>query len=425
MALYDYLCLACQTRFDLMRPMSETHDPAVCPRCGSQAQRVPAGGSRTEDMTQDPTEPSSNWPAPGARASEATAAKATSQPVGMGPASDIEYRAGSHGGLPGESLREDTDHRRSAGSTTIVAAVPGEEAAADSRVDLRDDTAPLEVPQFTEYQPSGGNLWHLRDWGIASMFGYLRDRWGTEAADTVEEHQGADQPSPTLSETDSAAGAAETADRYPSASEWRIATSVMPWLEEMRWESSEADKESPDIAGEENYSPGLKPHRNRPTAHLAWAHSAHTRLAEERKANPASRSRPARERTVADFPDEIVEAAWRRQGGRCANCGRWLIRAHRDRDSGTGAWESHHRIPVDQGGRPTLPNCVLLCSGVADCHFNIGHGGIAWSHYAPVGDSALLFLSGGQTTAAVPTTPVRRKRSLLREVLGIPQAKKG
>ncbi len=235
MALYDYLCVACQNTFDLMRPMSEAHESAVCPRCGSGAQRILAGSSETE----------------------VGAANAAIQPAGMGPASDIEYRAGSHGGLPGESLREVTDHQRQAGNTTVVAAtVPGEEAAADSRVDLRADTAPLEMPQLTEYEPGGANLWHLRDWGIASMFGYLRDRRGTEAANTIEDHQGADQPSPTLLETDSAAGAAEAADRHPSASEWQIATSVMPWLEEMRRESSEADKENSDIAGEETDMPG-------------------------------------------------------------------------------------------------------------------------------------------------------------------------
>jgi hypothetical protein len=257
------------------------------------------------------------------------------------------------------------------------------------------------------------------------MFGYLRHSRGAEPAAAVEDHQVADERSPALAETDPTAGGAETADRHPSTSEWRIATSVMPWLEEMRWESSKAEKENPDIAGEENDSSGLKPHRKRPTVHLAWAHSAHTQPAGERGADATRHPRPAREKTAADFPDEIIEAAWRRQGGRCANCGRWLIRPYRDRDSCTGAWESHHRMPVDQGGGPTLPNCVLLCSGLADCHFNIGHGGIAWSHYAPVGDSALLFLSGGQTTAAVPATPDRRKRSLLREVLGIHQDKKG
>ena len=425
MTLYDYLCLVCQTRFDLMRPMSEAHDPAVCPRCGSEAQRILASALTSEDLTQAPIEPSSSYPAPGTRASEVGASNAPRQPVGMGPASDLEYRAGSQGGLPGETLRDDMDHRRSAGSITAVAAAAPEEArAADSRVDLPEDTAPLEMPQLTEYQPSGGNLWHIRDWGIASMFGYLRGSRAAEPAAAVEDHQGADQLSPALAETDSDAGAAETADRYPSASEWRIATAVMPWLEEMQRESSESDKETPDITGEETDLPGLKPRRNRPTVHLAWAPSAHTRPAEERGSDAARHPRPVREKTAVDFPDEIVGAAWRRQGGRCAKCGRWLIWAHRDRDSGTGAWESHHRIPANQGGRPTLPNCVLLCSGVADCHFNIGHGGIAWSHYAPLGDSALLFISGGQTTAASPTTPARRKRNLLREVLGIPQTKK-
>jgi hypothetical protein len=142
--------------------------------------------------------------------------------------------------------------------------------------------------------------------------------------------------------------------------------------------------------------------------------------AEEQTADPSRRPSLTKGRMDADFPDQMVKAAWRRQGGRCARCGRWLIWSHRDRDSGTGAWQSHHRIPEDQGGRTTLANCVLFCSGVGNCHFNVGHGGIAWSHYADLDGSALLFLVDVSTTVTDPTAPTRRKRSLLRAVLGIP-----
>jgi putative FmdB family regulatory protein len=38
MPIYEYRCLACDVRFDAMRPMSKADAPATCPRCG-----VPAG----------------------------------------------------------------------------------------------------------------------------------------------------------------------------------------------------------------------------------------------------------------------------------------------------------------------------------------------------------------------------------------------
>jgi 5-methylcytosine-specific restriction endonuclease McrA len=132
-----------------------------------------------------------------------------------------------------------------------------------------------------------------------------------------------------------------------------------------------------------------------------------------------SDDRAARADRSADFPDAVVKAAWRRQGGLCAQCGRLLIWANRDRDSGTGAWQKHHRIPIDQGGSSDLKNCVLFCSGVANCHFNIGHGGIGWNHYSPLEDSGLLYLRYGaeKVTTTVPQTGTRS--SLIREVFGI------
>lgn len=90
-----------------------------------------------------------------------------------------------------------------------------------------------------------------------------------------------------------------------------------------------------------------------------------------------SRDGPPRVDRPVDLPQEALMAAWSRQGGLCANCGRLLAWTHRGRDSGLGAWQSHHRTPRDQGGSSHLKNCVLLCSNMANCHFNIGHGGIA------------------------------------------------
>ena len=269
------------------------------------------------------------------------------------------------------------------------------------------------------------------------MFGYLREKRATEPVERLpfpaagtdarssepdEYRQVSDQQGEALVEPDSATGPASDVGSHPTFSEWRTAISIMPWLLETGMESSVADKENADVVSEEPDMPGLLPRRDRGTMHLAWARWPQSRSAGQSTGGLARRSRPSKEGVAADFPDHVIEAAWRRQGGRCASCGRWLIRPHRDRDSGTGAWESHHRIPVDRGGSHLLSNCVLFCSGVADCHFNRGHGGIGWTHYAPLDESSLLFHSAGSTAVTDPTAPIRPKRSLLRQVLGIPQS---
>ena len=220
-----------------------------------------------------------------------------------------------------------------------------------------------------------------------------------------------------------AASPAEAADSYLVASERRSAISVRPWPEETAVEPAETDKDDADLASEQADVPGVKPRPDEATVDHTLASEPHSQPAEEQAADPSRRSSLTKGRMETDFPDQIIKAAWRRQGGRCARCGRWLIWPHRDRDSGTGAWQSHRRIPEDQGGRTTLANCVLFCSGVGNCHFNVGHGGIAWSHYADLDDSALLFLVDVSTTVTDPAAPTRRKRSLLRAVLGISQSK--
>ena len=128
------------------------------------------------------------------------------------------------------------------------------------------------------------------------------------------------------------------------------------------------------------------------------------------------------EERVVDFSNQVVKAAWDRQGGRCASCGRWLNWSYRGRDSVVGAWQSHHITPRDQGGSGALVNCVIFCSGIANCHFNVGHGGIWWSHYAPLEDPELLYLRNGHEAAKrSPVSYTRTKANLVREVLGIRQ----
>ena len=439
MALYEYLCPACRKGFELIRPMSNARKGAACPGCGSEAQRIISGGSSAEHSTQPPTQPFIGDSETRTPASEAMAAN---QRIASSPAPCLEHSTGPHGGPSQGGLGEDMDLRRSMGITAVRApAVVRGGVATDSEVDLEEDTALLEMPWLTEGQPGGGNLWYIRDWGIASMFGYLRGKRATESVEKLPFPPAAIDAKPAepegyrqvpgqqgaaLAEPDSAAGPADDVGSHPTFSEWRTAISIMPWLQETGIELSEADKKNPDIMSEESDMLGLPPRRDRGTVRLPWADWPRGQSAGARAVDLARRSRPAKkERIAADFPNEVIEAAWRRQGGRCAGCGRWLIWPHRDRNSGTGAWESHHRVPVDEGGSHLLSNCVLFCSGLADCHFNRGHEGIGWTHYAPIDESALLFLFAGSATVTAPTAPVRPKRSLLREVFGIPQPARG
>lgn len=58
MAIYEYLCPKCQAEFEVMRPMSEADEAAVCPRCGSEGQRLLSGfGSKTSSYMQSPGKP--------------------------------------------------------------------------------------------------------------------------------------------------------------------------------------------------------------------------------------------------------------------------------------------------------------------------------------------------------------------------------
>jgi len=35
MPIYEYICGNCETRFEMLRPMSQADNPVVCPRCAS------------------------------------------------------------------------------------------------------------------------------------------------------------------------------------------------------------------------------------------------------------------------------------------------------------------------------------------------------------------------------------------------------
>ena len=58
MPIYEYFCTKCGTEFELMRPFSEADKPGLCPKCGSQAQKLVSGfGSKTGSYIQAPAEP--------------------------------------------------------------------------------------------------------------------------------------------------------------------------------------------------------------------------------------------------------------------------------------------------------------------------------------------------------------------------------
>ena len=40
MPLYEYYCTSCDSKFELIRPMSRSDEDAPCPGCNSEAQRA-------------------------------------------------------------------------------------------------------------------------------------------------------------------------------------------------------------------------------------------------------------------------------------------------------------------------------------------------------------------------------------------------
>jgi len=40
MPIYEYICPKCSSKFELMRPMSQSDEKAACPKCGKPAPRA-------------------------------------------------------------------------------------------------------------------------------------------------------------------------------------------------------------------------------------------------------------------------------------------------------------------------------------------------------------------------------------------------
>jgi hypothetical protein len=75
------------------------------------------------------------------------------------------------------------------------------------------------------------------------------------------------------------------------------------------------------------------------------------------------------------FEYSTKNAAFVRQHGHCAKCGKYLNMVHEDRRGHEGAWTAHDLVPLDEGGSNKAHNCVILCITDPDCHLNFAHGG--------------------------------------------------
>ncbi|MDM7999056.1 MAG: HNH endonuclease signature motif containing protein [Dehalococcoidia bacterium] len=75
------------------------------------------------------------------------------------------------------------------------------------------------------------------------------------------------------------------------------------------------------------------------------------------------------------FEYNVKNAAFVRQHGRCAKCGKYLNAVYEDRRGYEGAWTAHDLVPLDEGGSNKAHNCVILCITDPDCHLNFAHGG--------------------------------------------------
>ncbi len=75
------------------------------------------------------------------------------------------------------------------------------------------------------------------------------------------------------------------------------------------------------------------------------------------------------------FDYSAKNAAYVRQHGRCAKCGKYLNTVFEDRRGFEGAWTAHDLMPLDEGGSNKAHNCVILCITEPDCHRNFAHGG--------------------------------------------------
>jgi putative FmdB family regulatory protein len=51
MPIYEYWCEKCGKEFEQMRPISQAGEPAGCPTCGAQSQKLPSVFASKENYT--------------------------------------------------------------------------------------------------------------------------------------------------------------------------------------------------------------------------------------------------------------------------------------------------------------------------------------------------------------------------------------
>ncbi len=61
------------------------------------------------------------------------------------------------------------------------------------------------------------------------------------------------------------------------------------------------------------------------------------------------------------FDYSAKNAAFVRQHGHCAKCGKYLNMVYEDRRGYEGAWTAHDLVPLEEGGSNKAHNCVILC----------------------------------------------------------------
>lgn len=58
MPVYEYSCAQCRNEFELMRPMSEVDEPAICPACGGKGVKLVSNyASQVDSYLRAPTKP--------------------------------------------------------------------------------------------------------------------------------------------------------------------------------------------------------------------------------------------------------------------------------------------------------------------------------------------------------------------------------